>query len=56
MPIWKKEHFEGGEVWIGSQKGQAFPPAAPKADRQIIRVDHGSKISARPPNRPTGDA
>lgn len=25
VPIWKKEHFEGGEVWIGSQKGAAFP-------------------------------
>ncbi len=24
VPIWKKEHFDGGEVWIGSQKGQAF--------------------------------
>ncbi len=21
VPIWKKEHFEGGEVWIGSQTG-----------------------------------
>ncbi len=25
VPIWKKEHFEGGEVWIGSQAGSAFP-------------------------------
>lgn len=25
VPIWKKEHFEGGEVWIGSQTGQVFP-------------------------------
>jgi molybdopterin synthase catalytic subunit len=24
VPIWKKEHFEGGEVWIGSQTGQRF--------------------------------
>jgi len=22
VPIWKKEHFEGGEIWIGSQTGQ----------------------------------
>ncbi|MBI1815887.1 MAG: molybdenum cofactor biosynthesis protein MoaE [Deltaproteobacteria bacterium] len=22
VPIWKKEHFDGGEVWIGSQTGQ----------------------------------
>ena len=20
VPIWKKEHFEGGEVWVGSQE------------------------------------
>ena len=25
VPIWKKEHFEGGEIWIGSQSGQKFP-------------------------------
>jgi molybdopterin synthase catalytic subunit len=24
VPIWKKEVFEGGEVWIGSQSGQPF--------------------------------
>ena len=24
VPIWKKEHFEGGEVWIGSQTGTPF--------------------------------
>jgi len=24
VPIWKKEHFDGGEVWIGSQRGQPF--------------------------------
>jgi molybdopterin synthase catalytic subunit len=24
VPIWKKEHFDGGEVWIGSQSGQRF--------------------------------
>ncbi len=24
VPIWKKEHFEGGEVWIGSQSGSPF--------------------------------
>jgi molybdopterin synthase catalytic subunit len=27
VPIWKKEHFEGGEVWIGSQTGERFEPA-----------------------------
>ncbi len=30
VPIWKKEHFEGGEIWIGSQSGNAFPTANPK--------------------------
>jgi molybdopterin synthase catalytic subunit len=24
VPIWKKEVFEGGEIWIGSQSGQRF--------------------------------
>jgi molybdopterin synthase catalytic subunit len=24
VPIWKKEHFDGGEVWIGSQTGVPF--------------------------------
>ena len=24
VPIWKKEHFDGGEVWIGSQTGQRY--------------------------------
>jgi len=24
VPIWKKEHFDGGEVWIGSQTGRRF--------------------------------
>ena len=28
VPIWKKEHFDGGEVWIGSQTGQRFDPAS----------------------------
>ena len=26
VPIWKKEHFEGGEIWIGSQTGARFAP------------------------------
>jgi len=24
VPIWKKEHFEGGEIWIGCQT--SHPP------------------------------
>ena len=27
VPIWKKEVFEGGEVWIGTQTGQRFNPS-----------------------------
>jgi molybdopterin synthase catalytic subunit len=26
VPIWKKEHYDGGEIWIGSQTGERFPP------------------------------
>lgn len=26
VPIWKKEVFEGGEVWIGTQSGQRLSP------------------------------
>ena len=29
VPIWKKEHFEGGEVWIGCQT--SHPPHQPPA-------------------------
>ena len=29
VPIWKKEHFAGGEVWIGSQTGQRFHGGKP---------------------------
>ena len=25
VPIWKKEVFDGGEVWIGTQTGQPLP-------------------------------
>jgi len=26
VPIWKKEVYEGGEIWIGTQSGQPFSP------------------------------
>jgi len=29
VPIWKKEHYRGGEVWIGAQQGG--PPARRRA-------------------------
>jgi molybdopterin synthase catalytic subunit len=31
VPIWKKEHFEGGEVWIGAQTGRPTQPVLHKA-------------------------
>jgi molybdopterin synthase catalytic subunit len=31
VPIWKKEVFEGGEIWIGTQSGQ------PLADKETRR-------------------
>jgi molybdopterin synthase catalytic subunit len=30
VPIWKKEYFEGGEIWVGSQTGKAFTAANQK--------------------------
>lgn len=29
VPIWKKEIYQGGEVWIGSQTGERFTRAYP---------------------------
>ncbi len=29
VPIWKKERFDGGELWIGSQTGQRFAGGKP---------------------------
>jgi molybdopterin synthase catalytic subunit len=26
VPIWKKEHYRGGTVWIGAQRGGPEPP------------------------------
>ncbi|MBP1686789.1 MAG: MoaD family protein [Deltaproteobacteria bacterium] len=31
VPIWKKEHFDGGEIWIGSQTGTPSEPVLQKA-------------------------
>lgn len=33
VPIWKKEHWEDGEVWIGDQKETvSYPDGKPKGD------------------------
>jgi hypothetical protein len=38
VPIWKKEHFRGGTVWIGEQQGAPPPP----------RVSRTVKSAAKP--------
>ncbi len=35
VPIWKKEVFEGGEVWIGTQNGQPFSSTQGKGRDRI---------------------
>ena len=37
VPIWKKERFAGGEVWIGSQRGDAFRDGASAPPRGARR-------------------
>jgi molybdopterin synthase catalytic subunit len=34
VPIWKKEHYRGGEVWIGAQQGGPPRPRAPRRTRR----------------------
>ncbi|HSD11577.1 MAG TPA: molybdenum cofactor biosynthesis protein MoaE [Candidatus Binatia bacterium] len=31
VPIWKKEHYRGGEIWIGPQQGSPPPAREPAA-------------------------
>src|SRR5215813_13291968 len=33
VPIWKKEHFRGGTVWIGPQQGSPEPPRRLRVNR-----------------------
>lgn len=35
VPIWKREHFRGGVVWIGAQQGG--PPAGRTRSRRVAR-------------------
>ena len=41
VPIWKKEYFEGGEVWIESPESlsahQAAPESVPSPSHQIVQ-------------------
>lgn len=34
VPIWKKEHYRGGEIWIGAQQGGPAPRRAARASRR----------------------
>ncbi len=36
VPIWKKEYFEGGEVWVGSQQDDMSSGAAVEVSRQSL--------------------
>src|SRR5215831_7189194 len=38
VPIWKKEHFRGGTVWIGAQQGAPEPPTRRRAAARRRRV------------------
>ena len=42
VPIWKREHFRGGQIWIGAQQG------GPEAGRRATRSPR------RAARRPTG--
>ena len=35
VPIWKREHFRGGRVWIGAQQGGPPPPKKRAARRRV---------------------
>src|SRR5438093_1381486 len=43
VPIWKREHFRGGQVWIGAQQGG--PPAARRARARPARA--ARRLSSR---------
>ena len=55
MPIWKKEFFAGGAVWIGDQAGrigtweEGAADAAPAHDR--IADDGGAAAGSGPARR-----
>jgi molybdopterin synthase catalytic subunit len=34
VPIWKKERYRGGYVWIGAQQGGGVPPRHPRPRRR----------------------
>jgi molybdopterin synthase catalytic subunit len=34
VPIWKREHYRGGVIWIGAQQGGPEPPARRRTRRR----------------------
>ena len=38
VPIWKREHFHGGQVWIGAQQGRPAPARRAARHRQKPRT------------------
>src|SRR5262245_19930530 len=49
VPIWKREHFAGGTVWIGPQQGGPEAPAhwRAAAGRRRVRRPDAARTSAR---------
>lgn len=41
VPIWKKEHFEGGDVWIGHASGR--PGRDPQQAPDDVHLHHGDQ-------------
>jgi molybdopterin synthase catalytic subunit len=37
VPIWKKEHYRGGEIWIGAQQGGPSPRTRAPSARPRVR-------------------
>jgi molybdopterin synthase catalytic subunit len=44
VPIWKREHFRGGQIWIGAQ--QSAPPARESSPRR-----RAARVARRGPRR-----
>ena len=50
VPIWKKEHFDGGEVWIGSQTGARFDNGDPNRKEPNPTADRRKHEAPPPPS------
>jgi molybdopterin synthase catalytic subunit len=47
VPIWKREHFRGGQVWIGPQQGAPTPPLRRAAAGRRARWGRPARPGAR---------